>query len=93
MTIGYLEINLSFPEPQSLKDKRQILMSLKTRLRQMFNISVAEIGNLDLWQSGRLRIAIVSNGQQHANELLSKVAGFVERFDGAVMQDYRTQFI
>ena len=93
MTIGYLEIDLSFPEAQSLKDIRRILMSLKTRLRQTFKISVAETGSLNLWQSGRLRIAIVSNGQQHANELLSKVAGFVERFDRAVMQDYRTQFI
>ncbi len=93
MTIGYLEIDLSFPEAQSLKDKRQILMSLKTRLRQTFNISVAETGDQDLWQSGRLSIVTVSNEQQHANETLSKVAGFVERFDGAVMQDYRTQFI
>jgi len=93
MTIGYLEVDLSFPEAQSLKDKRQILMSLKTKLRQTFNISVAEIGKLDLWQSGRLGIVTVSNEQQHANEVLSKVAGFVERFDGAVMQDYRIQFI
>ncbi|MBI5685688.1 MAG: DUF503 domain-containing protein [Verrucomicrobia bacterium] len=93
MTIGYLEIDLSFPEAQSLKDKRQILMSLKTKLRQVFNISVAEIGEQDLWQSGRLGIVTISNEQQHANEVLSKVAGFVERFDGTVMQDYRTQFI
>ena len=93
MTIGYLEIDLSFPEAQSLKDKRQILMSLKTRLRQTFNISVAEIGEQDLWQSGRLGIVTISNEQQHANEVLSKVASYVERFDGAVMQDYRTQFL
>ncbi len=93
MTIGNLEVDRSFPKAQSLKDKRQILMSLKTRLRQTFNVSVAEIGELDLWQSGRLGTVTVSNEQQHANEVLSKVAGFVERFDGAVMQDYQTQFL
>ena len=62
-------------------------------LRQPFNVSVAEIGELDLRQSGRLAVGTVSNEQQHANEALSKVAAFVERFDGAVMQDYRTQFL
>ena len=93
MAIDYLEVDLSFPEAQSLKDKRRILMSLKTRMRQTFNISVAEIGELDLWQSGRLGIVTVSNEQQYANEVLSKVAGFVECFDGAMMQDYRPQFL
>ena len=48
MAIDYLEVDLSFPEAQSLKDKRRILVSLKTKLRQTFNVSAAETGELDL---------------------------------------------
>ncbi|MCX7824762.1 MAG: DUF503 domain-containing protein [Verrucomicrobiae bacterium] len=93
MVIGILAVDLSFPDAQSLKDKRQSLMSLKTKIRHTFNVSVAEIGELDLWQSGTLGIVTVSNDQRHANEVLSKVADFVERFDGAVMEDYQMQFL
>jgi len=93
MSIGILEVDLQFPAAQSLKDKRQVLMSLKSRLRQSFNISVAEIGSNDAWQSGQLGIVTIANEQQHANEVLSKVAAYIERFDGAVMGDYRTQFL
>ena len=82
MIIGYLETDLSFPAAQPLKDKRQ-----------RFNISATVTGDLNLWQSGRLSIVTASNEQQHANEVLSKMAGFVERFDGTVMQNHRTQFI
>ncbi|MBM3888984.1 MAG: DUF503 domain-containing protein, partial [Verrucomicrobia bacterium] len=56
MVIGVLAVELSFPDAQSLKDKRQSLMSLKTKLRHTFNVSVAEVGELDLWQSGTLGI-------------------------------------
>jgi hypothetical protein len=93
MPIGLLEVDLQFPAAQSLKDKRHVLLSLKTRLRQTFNISVAEIADNDAWQSGTLGIVTISNDQQHANEVLSKVAAFIERFDGAIMGDYRTHFL
>ncbi len=93
MTIGLLEVDLQFPAAQSLKDKRQVLMSLKTKLRQTFNISVAEVGDNDAWQSSMLAAVVIANEQQHANEVLSKVAAYIERFDGAVMGDYRTQFL
>ena len=93
MTIGILQVELQFPDAQSLKDKRQVLMSLKTRLRQTFNVSVAETGQNDLWQSGELSVAVIANERQHANEVLSKAANFIERFDGAIMGEYRTEFL
>lgn len=68
-------------------------MNLKTKRRRTFNGAPAEPCELDLRQSGPLGVVTVSNERQHANEILSKDAGFFEHFDGAVMQDYHTRFV
>ena len=48
--VGLCTVELFIPESQSLKDKRQVLLSLKDRLREKFNLSVAEVDGQDLWQ-------------------------------------------
>ena len=73
------ELQLHFPEAQSLKQKRQILSSLKDRLHQRFNLSVAEIDHQDLWQRSTLALAMVSNDGRHADEVISKAINFVEQ--------------
>lgn len=46
--VGLCTVELFIPESQSLKDKRQVLLSLKDRLREKFNLSVAEVDGQDL---------------------------------------------
>ena len=60
MTIAVLQLEIRFPEPQSLKEKRMILKSLLRRMRNRFNVAVAEIEGKDLWQRRHLAIASVS---------------------------------
>src|SRR3989442_14298149 len=55
---------------QSLKDKRQILKSLKDRLHRRFNVSAAETDHQDLWQRAELTAAVVSTDRHHAEEVL-----------------------
>jgi uncharacterized protein YlxP (DUF503 family) len=61
MIVGLCTVELHFPDAQSLKSKRKILVSLKTRLQNRFNISVAEIDDNHLWQKAILGIASVAN--------------------------------
>ena len=58
-------------DSHSLKDKRHVVKSLKDRLRAHFNVSVAEIGHLDSWQSAVIAVATVSNDRMHAEQVLA----------------------
>ena len=77
------EVQLYLPESRSLKDKRQVLKSLKDRLHNRFNASVAEVGFNELWQRSTVAFAVVSNGMDHADEVISKAIRFIED-DGRV---------
>jgi uncharacterized protein YlxP (DUF503 family) len=61
MKVGSLRIRLLLRESRSLKDKRQVVRSIKDRLRNAFNVSVAEVEELDHRQLAVLGLAMVSN--------------------------------
>ena len=69
---------LYLPESRSLKNKRQVINSLKERLHNRFNLSVAEVGDNELWQRCQLAMAIVANAHAHADSVLSKAVNFIE---------------
>lgn len=71
--IGVLTLELRLDESHSLKDKRQVVKSLKDRLHQKFNVSVAEIDFHDLWQRALLAAVTVANEQHHAEQVLQAV--------------------
>jgi hypothetical protein len=64
-------------DAQSLKQKRTVLRSVKDRLRNQFNISVAEIGSNDKWQIGELGIAAVGNNGRFVNSVMEEVKNFL----------------
>ncbi len=72
MTVGVCTVELFISESRSLKDKRQVLQSLKHRLQGKFNISVAEVDGQDLWQKAVIGMACVANERGHVNEVLDK---------------------
>jgi uncharacterized protein len=80
MPIGLLTLDINIPESRSLKDKRQVLRSLKDRLRHRFNVAVAELEHQDVWQ--RAVIGVVTLGDQPA---------FVEQSLRAVLEDSELQ--
>lgn len=77
MIIGVLLIKLRIPENHSLKGKRQVIKSITSRIKNKFNVSVAEVEDQELWQLASLGISCVSNNSRHANQILSKVMDFV----------------
>jgi uncharacterized protein len=78
MVVGILEISLHLPGVLSLKEKRSVLKPLLHRLRQKFNISVAETGQQDKWQAAVLAAACVSGNSAQAHRLLEQVLDFIE---------------
>ena len=82
MHIGVCRLSLFLPGSGSLKAKRQTARSLADRIRNQFNVSVAEVEDNDLWQRLTLGVSCVSNDSGHAHEMLSKVVSFVESARG-----------
>ena len=94
MHVGVCRIMLHLPDSCSLKDKRQVARSLSARIRNKFNVAVAEVEDQDLWQRLTLAVCCVSTDPAHANEMVSKVVDFVEesRRDLELL-DYQTEII
>jgi uncharacterized protein YlxP (DUF503 family) len=77
MTVGALHLTLVVRESQCLKDKRRVVKSLKDRLRNRFNISVAEVESQDLWQKTELGVAVVGTDERFVASVLQSVENFV----------------
>ncbi len=78
MIIGACEITLHLPECHSLKDKRQVIKSVMARVRNQFEVAIAEVDDQDLWQSAKIGVSCVSNSKQHASEILGHVQRYIE---------------
>lgn len=63
----------------SLKDKRQVVKSIMARVRNEFNVSIAEVDDQDLWQSAILGIASVSTSQAYTHGQLEAVIRFIDK--------------
>jgi uncharacterized protein YlxP (DUF503 family) len=79
MVVGVCTLELEIPASHSLKDKRHVVKSLITRVRQSFNVSIAEVDSLDAWQYATIGIVCVSSDEKYANGLLQKVIDNIER--------------
>jgi hypothetical protein len=93
MTVGLLTLELHIPQAQSLKDKRQILRSLKDKLRGHFNVAVSELEYHDTWQRSVIGIVTLSNEQQHVEESLQKVLAEADRILGPVLIGHAVEMI
>ena len=73
MPIAYLTLELRIEAAHSLKDKRQVLRSMKDRLRNSFNIAIAEIEVTDLWQRATLGVVSISASRDYLDGLMRSV--------------------
>ena len=94
MVIGACSLELHIPGNGSLKGKRQVVKSLVTRLRKEFNVSVAEVGAQDVWQTAVIGVVCVSYDPNYVHGLLTRVARWVEdnRLDCDLV-DYQIEII
>src|SRR5690348_8149226 len=72
MPVGLLTLELHIADAQSLKDKRQVLRSLKDKLRIKFNVAIAELDHQDVWQRSVVGVVTLSTEEKHVREVLQK---------------------
>jgi hypothetical protein len=77
MTVGIARITLFVPESHSLKEKRMVLRRVKDRVRNKFNVAIAEVDEHDVWQSGVVGLALVGNDRRFVESALDEVVRFV----------------
>lgn len=81
MIVGVCKLGLRFRGVQSLKEKRQMLRKIKDRTASRFHVTIAEVGDNDLWQRTELGFAIVGNGSVDVAALVDKVLRFIEEIE------------
>jgi hypothetical protein len=96
MPIAFLTLELRIEGAQSLKDKRQVLRSLKDKLRNGFNVAVAELDANDLWQRATIGVVSISGSQDYLQGLMQRVereAGRIASSTGAEITDSFVEFL
>ena len=82
MTIGLLVLELHLPAAHSLKEKRMVVQRVRERLRQRFNVAVAEVDHQELWQRAELAVVSVSSSETNLRQVLEGAQGEASRLLG-----------
>jgi uncharacterized protein len=93
MTIGLLTVEFMTRGCRSLKEKRAVVKSITAKLKNRFNVSVAETGALNSFRQGGLAVAVVSNNARHANSMLDKALDYIEGLGLVDIAEINTEII
>mgnify|MGYP000184197469 CR=1 FL=1 len=93
MTVGILQIEIAIADADSLKDKRRVVLSLKDRIANTHNVSVAEVGALDEHRRCIMGVAMVSNDKRYVEGGLSKIVDLVRLTSSVSLTDYQIEFL
>ena len=96
MPIAFLSVEVRIEAARSLKDKRQVLRSLKDGLRAHFNVSVAELDPSDLWQRATLGVVSISASKDYLRGLMENVERSANRIannSGAEIVDMFVEYL
>lgn len=90
MFVGVLQASFLIRGSRSLKDRRRVLRSIKDRVRHRFNASIAEVGELDLWQRATLGVAVVGNERHFVEQCLDEILRLFRGARDAELLDHQT---
>ncbi len=93
MIVGLLTVELAILDARTLKDKRRVVQGVKQKLRNRFNVSVAEVGHHDVHKRCRLGIAMVSVESRPLHSQLDKMVDLIRRTAGLTLLDYEREFL
>lgn len=91
--IAFLTLELSIEAAQSLKDKRQVVRSLKDRLRAHFNVAVAELESSNLWNRATVGVVSVSDSRDYLDGLMKKIERSAMRIANNCGADVTDSFV
>lgn len=93
MVVGVLQLEIEIPDSFGLKDKRRAIHSLRDRLKNGRNVSVAEVGALDEHRRAILGVAMVANDSGYVEGALSKIVDFVRTVPQVSLLDYQIDLL
>jgi uncharacterized protein len=93
MFVGVARLVLQIPGARSLKERRKVVKSFKDRVRARFPVSVAEVGNAELYQIATLGVTVVSSSSGRCGEILSQVRSLANGLPGALLADAATEIV
>ena len=93
MIVGCCKILFALHHVASLKDKRSITSRIRSRVRERFNVSIAETGENDIWQRAELSLATVGNDRRFVNSSLDKIVDYIEKLELAEIIDYSIEIL
>ncbi len=91
VALGLVELHLGAVD--SLKAKRHVLRGIKEKVKNRFNVSVAEVAHENLWQRTTLAVACVANDGRLANEVVSKAVNYIESLSDGGVIDVRVEVL
>ncbi|MDO8426246.1 MAG: DUF503 domain-containing protein [Deltaproteobacteria bacterium] len=93
MVVGVCRISLLIHGNHSLKEKRMVLKSLAEKVRNRFNVAIAEVGQNDIWQRAEVGLCAVGNDKAFVNSSIDKVMNFIENLHTAEVLDHTIELI
>ncbi len=93
MVVGTGIIDLRIPGCGSLKEKRSVLSRILRRTQNEFNVSIAEIGDNDLWRRARIGFSVVGNDRLYINAKMDHLLRFIEQLELAEVIRSRMEMV
>ena len=93
MVVGVLHLDLLIHDSRSLKAKRGCVRKMVRRIKNTFEVAVAEVGSQNLWQRAQIGVAAIGNDRAIINQKLDHVLNFVDRMGHAEVIDHRIELI
>lgn len=93
MIIGIMSIQVSVFDAMTLKDKRRVIKGLKDRIRNKYNVSIAEVGHNDSIRTAILGVALVANKSRFVNSALDEIVNFVRSIPQLTLVDYNIEMV
>ena len=91
MKTGVMKVKILTDGSRSLKEKRRIVRSVKDRLKNRFNVSIAEVEDQDLWQRATLGIAVVGTDEAYVRSVINEVSEFFRNHPRGLLIDLETE--
>jgi uncharacterized protein YlxP (DUF503 family) len=93
MVVGTGLVDLLIPESGSLKEKRSVLKRIIQRTQNQFNVSIAEVGDNDVWRRARVGFSVVGNDKPYINAKVDHILRFIDRLELAEILRSRIEIV
>ena len=93
MTIGFLKLDIYLPGASSVKDKRSVVNSIKSRVRNKYNVSIAETEPNNFWGKVSLGIATINDSYSVVSNTLADIEKFIETNFSVVIMGRTVEYL